>query len=56
MTKNLTAKQIQEYFPYMNNDLSSEYMAAILFGQETFNVGKGLIQQWEQEKLKRSNK
>lgn len=56
MTKILTAKQIKDYFPYMNDDLSSEYMAAILLGQKTFNVGNGLIQQWETVKSERSRK
>ena len=56
MTTRLTAKEIQKYFPYMDDSLSAEYMAAILFGQKKFNVGKDLIQQWELEKLKRSRK
>lgn len=56
MTVKLTVRQIKEYFPYMDDNLSAEYMGAILLGQKTFNVGQGLIQQWEAEKSKRSNK
>lgn len=51
MTTKLTAKQIKEYFPYMNVEQSAKYMAAILFGQTTFDVGKGLIEQWESVRL-----
>lgn len=56
MTAKLTVKQVKEYFPYMDDNLSAQNMAAILLGQKTFNVGQGLIQQWEAEKSKRSNK
>lgn len=52
MQTKLTAKQIQDYFPYMENNLSSEYMSAILLGQKTFNVGNGLIQIWVMTKTK----
>lgn len=45
MTVKLTVRQIKEYFPYMDDKLSAQYMAAILLGQKSFIVGKGLIQQ-----------
>ena len=56
MTTKLTARQIREYFPYMDDNLSAEYMAAILLGQKSFNVGQGLIQQWDSVKSKRGCK
>jgi len=56
MTTRLTANQIKEYFPYMDVELSAKYMAAILFGQKTFDVGKGLIEQWEALRLKGKRK
>lgn len=56
MTAKLTVKQIKEYFPYMDDNLLAQYMAAVLLGQKTFNVGQGLIQQWDSVKSKRGCK
>lgn len=55
-TQKLSSHEIRSYLPYMDNKLASMYRKAILDGQYSFNVGKGLIEQWNKKRiLKDSN-
>lgn len=50
-TKELTVSDIRAYFPYMDSNLAIQYRDAILKGKYTFKVGKGLIEQWERNRM-----
>lgn len=47
-TKELTWKQLQKYDSVMGLNMSTDYLAAYIMGQKKFNVGLGLINQWEE--------
>lgn len=47
-TRKLTASQIKAYMPSMDKAMANAYSKAIKNGQKSFNVGKGLILQWEE--------
>lgn len=46
-TRRLTANQIKAYMPNMDKAMANTYRKAIKNGQTSFNVGRGLILQWE---------
>lgn len=50
-TQTLTATDIREYYPYMDNKLAMQYRDAIMKGKYSFKVGKGLIEQWNRRKM-----
>lgn len=50
-TQRLSSYEIRSYLPYMDNKLTSIYRKAIVDGQYSFNVGKGLIEQWEKNRI-----
>lgn len=50
-TQRLSSHEIRSYLPYMDNKLASIYRKAIVDGQYSFNVGKGLIEQWEKNRI-----
>lgn len=50
-TQRLSSHEIRSYLPYMDNKLASIYRKAIIDGQHSFNVGKGLIEQWEKNRI-----
>lgn len=50
-TQKLSSHVIRSYLPYMDSKLASMYRKAILDGQYSFSVGKGLIEQWEKNRI-----
>lgn len=50
-TQRLSSHEIRSYLPYMDNKLVPIYRKAIVDGQHSFNVGKGLIEQWEKNRI-----
>lgn len=50
-TLKLSSHEIRAYLPYMDSKLASMYRKAILDGQYSFSVGKGLIEQWEKNRI-----
>lgn len=50
-TKELTATDIREYYPYMDSKLAMQYRDAIMQGKYSFKVGKGLIEQWDRNRI-----
>lgn len=50
-TQRLSSHEIRSYLPYMDNELASMYRKAILDGQYNFNVRRGLIEQWNKNRI-----
>lgn len=50
-TQELSAADIRIYFPYMDTKIALKYNDAILKGQYKFKVEKGLVEQWNRNRL-----
>ena len=50
-TQELSAADIRIYFPYMDTKIALKYNDAILKGQYKFKVEKGLVEQWNKNRI-----
>lgn len=50
-TQEISAADIRIYFPYMDTKMALKYNDAILKGQYKFKVEKGLVEQWNKNRI-----